>query len=191
VGRIVEVEAYLGRDDRASHARFGQTARNAPMFGPPGHAYVYLVYGMHRCLNIVVEPSGVPAAVLVRAVRPIEGFEAVREARVRAEAGRSRGTATGEAAIRERLARVPDDRLASGPGLVGAGFDIHLALSGLDLLDPASPLRLEAAPADEPAPSVQAARRIGIDYAGPPWSQAPWRLLIEGDRAVSVGPERD
>ena len=67
-GRIVEVEAYIGVDDRASHARFGPTARNRPMFGSPGHAYVYLVYGIYDCLNIVTEPAGSPAAVLVRAV---------------------------------------------------------------------------------------------------------------------------
>src|SRR5690349_12389402 len=73
VGRIVEVEAYIGEDDRASHARFGTTDRNRVMYGPPGRAYVYLVYGMHDCLNIVTEPEGSPAALLVRAVAPIDG----------------------------------------------------------------------------------------------------------------------
>jgi DNA-3-methyladenine glycosylase len=77
-GRIVEVEAYIGEDDQASHARFGRTARNAVMYGPAGIAYVYLVYGMYDCLNIVAEVAGRPAAVLIRAVEPIEGLDAMR-----------------------------------------------------------------------------------------------------------------
>ena len=83
VGRIVEVEAYIGEEDRASHARFGPTDRNRVMYGPAGTAYVYLVYGMHHCLNVVTEPAGRPAALLVRAVEPIDGIDAMRAARER------------------------------------------------------------------------------------------------------------
>ena len=85
VGRIVEVEAYLGPDDRASHARFGETARSRPMYGEAGRAYVYLVYGMYHCLNVVTGPVGVPHAVLIRAVEPLKGIEAMRAARLEAE----------------------------------------------------------------------------------------------------------
>ena len=185
---ITEVEAYIGQEDRASHARFGRTARNAPMYGPPGRAYVYLVYGMHRCLNVVTEPPGRPAAVLVRAVRPIEGAAVMRSARVATDSRRGRGLdAAATERVRERLARAPDHRLASGPGLVCGAFGIVIAMSGLDLLDPASPLRLEAPPRGAPAPAVVESPRIGVAYAGPEWSTVAWRFAIVADPSVS-GP---
>jgi DNA-3-methyladenine glycosylase len=170
-GRIVEVEAYIGQDDRASHARMGPTARNRVMFGPPGIAYVYLVYGMHHCLNVVTEPAPRPAALLVRAVEPLAGLEAMRAAR--AAAGR---------------APVADARLAAGPGLVGAAFGIGREHTGIDLCDAASPLRLEAAPEDEPVPEAVATPRVGIAYAGEPWTSVPWRLLVPGSPSLSRQP---
>lgn len=80
-GRIVEVEAYLGLEDLAAHASRGLTARTKPLFGPPGHAYVYLIYGMYECLNLVAEPAGIAGCVLIRALEPVTGVEAMRHAR--------------------------------------------------------------------------------------------------------------
>jgi DNA-3-methyladenine glycosylase len=146
------------------------------MFGPPGMAYVYLVYGMHHLLNVVTEPDGRPAAVLIRAVEPVHGVEAMRAAR---------------AAVRRAPVRATDARLAAGPGLVAAAFDIDRSCTGLDLCDPASPLRLEARPSGEPAPAVEASPRIGIDYAGEPWVSVPWRFVAAGSLSLSRPPRTD
>ncbi len=152
------------------------------MFGPPGHAYVYLVYGMYDCLNVVTEAEGRPAALLVRAVEPTEGVEAMRRARL--ERGRSR---RGEGVSPEsgRIAMLPAARLASGPGLVCTAFSITRADNGLDLCDPASPLRLELP--DEPTPDDEIATspRIGVVYAGEPWVSQPWRFAVSTSPAVS------
>src|SRR5207247_5716187 len=116
VGRVVEVEAYDGPADLASHARFGRhgrTARNAVMFGPAGVAYVYLVYGMYDCLNVVSEAEGRPAALLIRAVEPIDGIDEIRAARARWAVRHGRPS--------DQLATLPASRLTSGPGLVAAG----------------------------------------------------------------------
>lgn len=104
VARVVEVEAYDGPQDRASHARVGPTSRTAPMFGPPGHAYVYLVYGMHHCLNVVAHPDGRASAVLLRAIEPVGPLDGPTSPRV-----------------------------AAGPGLVGRWLPVDRALSGADL----------------------------------------------------------
>ncbi len=159
------------------------------MFGPPGRAYVYLVYGMYDCLNIVVEPDGRPAAVLVRAVEPLDGIEQMRESRATVAAARRRrpvATAPTTAGSR-RGAAVPVERLASGPGLVAAAFGIDRADTGRDLCDPESPLRLEARPGDEPPPIVGATARVGIDYATEPWRSVPWRFVVVGSPSLS-GP---
>jgi DNA-3-methyladenine glycosylase len=191
-GRIVEVEAYIGTDDEASHARFGRTARNGVMFGPPGLAYVYLVYGMYECLNVTTEPDGRAAAVLIRAVEPTDGLPAIRAAR-RDWALKRAGVAAGDpgAAIAEaRFAAMPTARLASGPGLVAVAFGIHTTDTGLDLLDVRSPIRLERPSANEPAPEVVATPRVGIGYAPEPWRSLPWRFVDAGSPAVS-GTRRD
>jgi DNA-3-methyladenine glycosylase len=183
VARVVEVEAYIGVEDRASHARFGRTPRNGVMFGPPGIAYVYLVYGMHDCLNVVTEPDGSPAALLIRAVAPVEGAALMRTARAeRVAAVARRVTSVPDL---ERINRVPDAHLASGPGLVAAAFGLDRSWTGMDLCDDSSPLRLEPRPADAPEPTIAETARIGIAYAGEPWASRPWRLLVAGDPSVS------
>jgi DNA-3-methyladenine glycosylase len=186
IARIVEVEAYVGTEDQASHARFGRTARNAVMFGPPGRAYVYLVYGMYDCLNVVTEPEGRPAAVLIRAVEPIAGVGEIRRARLDwALRRRSAATPAGAAAAAARIAAVPEARLCAGPGLVAAGFSLTRADTGMDLLDPASPVRLAPADAADRAVELATGPRIGISYAPEPWHSLPWRLWDASSPAVS------
>jgi len=182
----VEVEAYAGPEDAASHARFGRTARNSAMFGPPGLAYVYRVYGMYDCLNVVTGLPGAPAAVLIRAVEPLAGIESLRASRLAAAAQRrSVREVVQLQAVERRLAATPDHRLASGPGLVGAAFGIDVSWTGVDLCDPGAPLRLEVDPAAAPSDAV-ATRRIGVAYAGPDAARA-WRFSIADHRSVS-GP---
>jgi DNA-3-methyladenine glycosylase len=182
----VEVEAYIGEDDLASHARFGRTARNTVMYGRPGIAYVYLVYGMYDCLNVVTEPEGRPAAVLIRAVEPVEGGAAMRQARIarsrRRGPPRGSDSTAGGAGTAERLEGLAEARLAAGPGLVAAAFDITRADTGVDLLDPASTLRLE--PGRTPR-EVVATPRVGIAYAAEPWRSRPWRFIDPASPAGS------
>lgn len=182
----MEVEAYGGTEDRASHARFGLTDRNREMFGEPGRAYLYRVYGMHICLNVVTEPAGSPAAVLIRAVEVREGIEIARASRVAAAVAGRRVPPTGEdrAIIERRIAALPAARLAAGPGLVGAAFGLELWARGLDLCDSASPLRLEPDSARGPA-SVEASARLGVAFAGDPWASAPWRFFDPVSASVS------
>src|SRR6185436_13941895 len=105
-GVIVEVEAYIGESDPACHAAPGPTRRNEPLYGPPGHAYVYLNYGIHSLVNVVTEGDGCPAAVLIRAISPIDGIAVMRRRRARAMKGRRALTATS----------LPDHALGRGPG---------------------------------------------------------------------------
>jgi DNA-3-methyladenine glycosylase len=162
------------------------------MFGPPGHAYVYLVYGMHACLNVVTEPDGAPAALLVRAVEPLDGLERMRADRLaRAAASRRARSPERTRADRDRIDRIPDARLASGPGLVTAAFGLDTSWTAVDLCYPAAGLRLETPVGEStptgPPPAIVATPRIGIDYAGEPWTSQPWRLSITGHPSVS-GP---
>ena len=192
VGRIVEVEAYGGPEDRASHARAGRTTRTAPMFGPPGHAYVYLVYGMHDCLNVVTGPDGEASAVLIRAVEPMAGIEAMRaslaarasERRSRRSPGDARRRATGP--DRPDVDHIPDHALASGPGRLCAALEIDRSFTGLDLC--AAGGRLGLVPGTPPDPaSIRRTPRVGVGYASPPWDQIAWRLALIDSPSVS-GP---
>ncbi len=155
-GRIVEVEAYQGPEDLAAHSSRGKTARNAVMFGLPGHVYVYLIYGLHHCLNVVAGPGDKPEAVLVRALEIDEGQVLAR---------------------RHRGSRPPDHRLASGPGNVGQALGVDRSLNGCDLLS--GPLRIE--PRQGRRPTVRRGPRIGVGYAGA-WADRPLRYWIADDR---------
>ena len=156
------------------------------MFGPPGVAYLYLVYGMHDCLNVVTEPDGRPAALLIRAVEPEEGIAVMRDARIERELARrpSLGAAGRERLVR-RLATEPDSRLASGPGRVTAAFGLDRSQTGVDLLDPRSALRIESPPFSELIESMVTGPRVGVGYAGEPWASLAWRFAIADSPAVS------
>jgi DNA-3-methyladenine glycosylase len=180
---IVEVEAYTGNSDPASHAFRGKTARNAVMFGEPGHSYVYFTYGMHFCVNLVCQPAGEAAAVLLRAGRVIAGDElalARRAARRGADAGGSAGGGVGGeggAAIRKNL-------LASGPARLCQALGIDRAQNGSDACDPGSPLRVLARPGCTTLPpaSIAVGPRVGVRTG----AEVSWRYWIAGDDAVSA-----
>ena len=152
------------------------------MFGPPGIAYVYLVYGMYECLNVVTEPDGRAAAVLIRALEPVDGVVAMRAARLAHALGRAR-TDEARARAEARLGALPAMRLAAGPGLLAAAFGVTRADTGVDLVGADSPLRLE--PGEAPA-RVKQTPRVGIGYAAEPWRGQPWRFLDPDSPSVST-----
>jgi DNA-3-methyladenine glycosylase len=159
--RLTEVEAYEGRADPASHAFRGQTARNAVMFGPAGHAYVYFTYGMHYCVNLVCQPPGQPSAVLLRAGQVIEGAEL-------AAARRPGGS-------RER-------DLARGPGRLCQALAIDRTLDGTDVCAAGSALGIGPRPAGSAPAEISTGPRVGISRAAD-W---PLRFWLAGDRYVSA-----
>ncbi len=168
-GRIVEAEAYVGEEDQACHARAGRTPRTDVMYGPPGHAYVYLTYGMYHMLNAVTEPRGRPAAVLIRAVEPLEGREWM---------ARARGSTAGNGHP------VPLHLLASGPGKLCQAFGLDLGLNRADLRG--TELWIEAG---SPVPDrhVATSARIGCQTAAAPWDLMPWRFYEAGSPFVTPG----
>ena len=155
-GTIVETEAYAA-DDPACHAFIGPTPRNSVIFGPPGHAYVYLSYGIHSLFNIVTEPDGIAAAVLIRSLVPEYGIETMR-------------------ARRNGLA---DAQLCSGPGKLTVALGIDLADDGRRL--ERGPIALHARDESLPPPEIVAGPRIGITKA----AELPWRYCLDGSRWLS------
>lgn len=163
-GRIVETEAYIGEEDEASHASPGPTERNASMYGPAGHAYVYLIYGMYHCFNVVTEREGFPAAVLIRALEPLKGLEVMRERRGRV------GASDVEA-------------LTSGPGRLCQALAIDRRHDGLDLCASDASLFLEAG---QPVPDASIGRGPRVNVRGDDVAvNAPWRFYVEGNPHVS------
>lgn len=156
VVRIVETEAYTA-DDPACHAYRGRTARNAPLFGPPGHAYVYRSYGIHWCLNVATGDDGAAQGVLLRAAEPLEGLELIRA---------------------RRGDRVAERDLVRGPGRLTQALAIDGSVSGADLCADDAPLQLVD---DGATPDVAAGPRVGVSQA----ADRPWRFVAAGSRWVS------
>ena len=170
VARIVETEAY-DQDDPASHAFGGPSERNAAMFGPAGHLYVYVSYGMHHCCNVVCGPEGFGSGCLVRAVEPLEGVEVMRELREAGRAGKEQAERT-----RKHPLKLRD--LTNGPGKVCAALGIDKELYGHDLT--VEPLVLDFAPL-LPGETIGRSPRVGISKS----IDAPKRFFIEGNEFVS------
>jgi DNA-3-methyladenine glycosylase len=162
-GVIVEVEAYIGESDPACHAAPGPTRRNAPLYGRPGIAYVYLNYGVHYLVNAVTEPEGSPAAVLIRALEPLDGETLMRRRR-------ARGTGRGPASFATA-------ELCRGPGNLTRALGISLRDNELDLTR--GPLRIESR--NLPRRAIAWSRRIGISVG----VEAEWRVFAAGSAAVS------
>ena len=155
-GIITEAEAYIGETDLGCHARAGRTPRTAVMYGPPGHAYVYFTYGMHWMLNFVTEMENFPAAVLIRALQPMEGLEVI--------AGRRKGR--------------PQSAWTNGPGKICQALGIDGRLNGTDLCAAEAVLFVEAG---DPVPDdcVTIGPRVGLNSVPEPWKSMPWRYQIK------------
>jgi DNA-3-methyladenine glycosylase len=166
---LTEVEAYAGQSDPASHAYRGKTARNAVMFGPPGHAYVYFTYGMHFCVNLVCLGPGSASAVLLRAGAVIEGEDLARARRTRPGG-----------------VRLAARDLARGPACLCQALDIDRSLDGADVCAADSPLRVRSQPAGARSTArsgkINSGPRVGVSAA----AEMPWRFWFDGEPTVSV-----
>lgn len=156
-GLIVETEAYLGHDDLAAHSAAGLTERTRVIFGPTGHAYIYLNYGIHDCFNIVAEPDGQPGCVLIRAVAPLTGLEIMRT---------------------RRPPGSPDYRLAAGPGNLTRALNITRQFYGHDLTQP--PFTVTTSPTPE-SHEIEVTSRIGITKS----AELPLRFILRNHPSVS------
>lgn len=155
---LVEVEAYIGEDDLACHARAGRTRRNAPMYGPPGTVYIYFTYGMHWMLNAVTEAAGSPAAVLLRGALPQAGIERMRI----------------------RRSHKPDHLLSDGPAKLCQAFAIDRAFNQTSLCAPHSPLSIHEG-LHVAHSAIHMSPRIGLNSVPEPWKSIPWRFVITPD----------
>jgi len=163
VGRIVEVEAYGGATDKACHAHLNRrTKRTEIMFAPGGHAYIYLCYGIHHLFNIVTAPEGIPHAVLIRGLEPVENTEVM---------------------LRRRNMSTKGKRISAGPGMLTQAMGITTHFDGIDLMAPDSPIWLEEGDTVDNR-QIVSAPRIGVDYAEE-CADWPWRFYIRGNRWVS------
>ena len=199
---LTEVEAYMGQADPASHAYRGRTARNAVMFGPPGHAYVYFTYGMYFCVNLVCQGDGTASAVLLRAGRVTEGEELARARRARRRAGGDRDSARKDSASQDSASqdRASQDRagqdraglavrdLARGPALLCQALDIDRSLDGADVCVAGSPLRVRRSQtgagtnARSAEKEICSGPRVGVSVA----ADVPWRFWFKGEPSVSA-----
>ena len=155
-GVIVETEAYRGEEDQGCHARAGRTPRTEVMYGQPGHAYVYFTYGMHWMLNFVVEEEGFPAAVLIRAILPVEGLEVIEE--------RRRGR--------------PSSHWTDGPAKICQALGINKQLNGADLCARDADLFVERG-ISALEDSVTTGPRVGLNSVPEPWKSIPWRFYAD------------
>jgi len=162
-GIILETEAYDGEADQACHARSGLTERNRVMYGESGYAYVYFTYGMHWMLNCVCAPAGYPAAVLIRAILPVENI----------------------AFVQSQREGVIEKRWCDGPAKLTKALEIDRRLNGADLCDTRSGLFIEKGLVI-PDEAVQQTPRIGIQYSGEPWVSLPWRYVVSADALRSM-----
>jgi DNA-3-methyladenine glycosylase len=165
-GIITETEAYVGETDLASHARVGKTLRTAPMYGLPGRAYVYFIYGAHWCLNVVTEAEGTPSAVLIRAIEVEEGLGVVESRR---------------APRTKRGARAKRADWTNGPAKLTVAFAIDGSLNNVDMTTTESGLWIEPG-IKIPDSSVTIGPRVGLYNVPDPWKSIPWRFIAKTPR---------